>query len=66
MIILVLNHYDKSLDIKDFDLSFVRGLSLEDGCATLTNFTAYLISKGIEHLIEKTKIHKYLSSLWWR
>ena len=49
--------FDKSLDIKDFDLSFVRGLSLEDGSATLTNFSAYLISKGIEHLIEKTKIH---------
>jgi anhydro-N-acetylmuramic acid kinase len=50
--------FDKSLDIKDFDLSFARGLTLEDGCATLTNFSAYLISKGIEHLIEKTKIHK--------
>ena len=49
--------FDKSLDIKDFDISFVRGLTLEDGSATLTNFSAYLISKGIEHLIEKTKIH---------
>ena len=47
--------FDKSLDIKDFDLSFVRGLTLEDGSATLTNFSAYLISKGIEYLIEKTK-----------
>ena len=41
--------FDKSLDIKDFDISFARGLSLEDGCATITNFTAYLIAKGIEH-----------------
>ena len=41
--------YDKSLDIKDFDISFSRGLSFEDGCATITNFTAYLIAKGIEH-----------------
>ena len=47
--------FDKSLDIKDFDLSFARGRTLEDGCATLTNFSAYLISKGIEYLIEKTK-----------
>jgi anhydro-N-acetylmuramic acid kinase len=39
----------KSLDIKDFDISFARGLSLENGCATITNFTAYLIAKGIEH-----------------
>ena len=43
--------YDKSLDIKDFDISFARGLSLEDGCATITNFTAYLIAKGIKHAI---------------
>ncbi len=42
--------YDISLDIKDFDLSFIRGLSLEDGCATITNFTAYLISNGIKYL----------------
>ena len=44
-----INSFKKSLDIKDFDISFARGLSLEDGCATITNFTAYLISKGIEH-----------------
>ena len=44
-----INSFDKSLDVKDFDISFARGLSLEDGCATITNFTAYLIAKGIEH-----------------
>ncbi len=37
----------KSYDIKDFDLSFSRGLSLEDGAATLTEFTAEIISKKI-------------------
>ena len=41
--------FKKSLDIKDFDISFARGLSLEDGCATITKFTAYLIAKGIEY-----------------
>ena len=46
----IINTYDKSLDIKDFDLSFVRGLSLEDGCSTLTNFTAFLISEGLKNL----------------
>ena len=40
--------YGKSLDVKDFDLSFVKGLSLEDGCATITKFSAHLIAKGIE------------------
>ena len=44
-----IDNFDKSLDVKDFDISFARGLSLEDGCATITNFTAYLIAKGIEH-----------------
>ena len=44
-----IDSFDKSLDVKDFDISFARGLSLEDGCATITNFTAYLIAKGIEH-----------------
>tara|TARA_B100000674_G_scaffold208097_1_gene170232 strand:+ start:492 stop:1640 length:1149 start_codon:yes stop_codon:yes gene_type:complete len=39
--------YDKSLDIKNYDISFARGLSLEDGCATITKFTAYLIAEGL-------------------
>ena len=51
--------FDKSLDIKDFDISFARGLSLEDGCATITNFTAYLIAKGLEHAA-KNKNMKFL------
>ena len=45
--------YKNSLDVKDFDISFCRGLSLEDGCATITNFTAYLIAKGIEYSHQK-------------
>ena len=45
--------YTQSLDIKDFDISFVKGLSLEDGCSTITNFTGYLIAKGIEYLNKK-------------
>ena len=44
-----IDSFDKSLDVKDFDISFARGLSLENGCATITNFTAYLIAKGIEY-----------------
>ena len=38
------------MDINDFDISFVKGLSLEDGCATLTEFTAYLISEGLKKI----------------
>ena len=48
-----LDTYSKSLDINDFDISFVRGLSLEDGCATITKFTAYLISEGIKFISKK-------------
>ena len=44
--------FEKSLDINDFDLSFVKGLNFEDGCATLTNFTAFLISQGIKYTIK--------------
>jgi anhydro-N-acetylmuramic acid kinase len=29
--------------VKDFDLSFVRGLSLEDGAATLTEYTSEIL-----------------------
>ena len=42
------NNKDKlSFDINDFDISFSRGLSLEDGAATLTKFTANIISEAI-------------------
>ena len=36
-----------SFDIKDFDLSFVRGLSLKDGLSTLTDFSATIIYQSI-------------------
>jgi len=42
-----IDSFEQSLDVKDFDISFARGLTLEDGCATITNFTAYLIAKGV-------------------
>ena len=51
--------YSNSLDVKDFDNSFARGLSFENGCSTITNFTGYLIAKGIENMSNNIKI-KYL------
>ena len=36
-----------SFDVKDFDLNFAHGLSLEDGLSTLTDFTASLIYQSI-------------------
>ena len=38
----------KSYDIKDFDTSFVRGLSLEDGAATLTEYTSEILQKHLK------------------
>ncbi len=46
----------ESLDINDFDITFAKGLSLEDGCATLTKFTAYLISEGLKKIDELNNI----------
>ncbi len=54
-----IDSYTKSLDVKDFDNSFARGLSLENGCSTITNFTGYLIARGIENTAANNKI-KYL------
>ncbi len=37
----------KSLDVNDFDISFARGLSIENGAATITEITAEILSKSI-------------------
>ena len=37
-----------SLDIKDFDINFVKGLSVEDALANLNFFTAKIISENIK------------------
>ena len=43
----IIKKNNSSFDIKDFNLNFVRGLSLEDGLSTLTDFTASLIHQSI-------------------
>ena len=47
---------EESMDINDFDISFVKGLSLEDGCATLTEFSAYLISESLKKINQMNSI----------
>jgi len=37
----------KSFDTSDFDISFAKGLSLEDGAATITELTSDIISKKL-------------------
>ena len=41
------SYYEKSMDTKDFDIFFAKGLSLENGTSTITDFTAKLISDGM-------------------
>ena len=52
------NYNNLSFDVKNFDLNFVRGLSLEDGLSTLTDFTASLISQSIVTSIKFDKDKK--------
>ena len=51
-------NFRKSLDIKDFDLSLVRGLSLGDGAATLTDFTAGTLCFYIAFPIKKDEVDR--------
>ncbi len=44
-----------SLDVNDFDISFARGLSLEDGAATLTDFTGHIIGAALLNLLSNVK-----------
>jgi len=43
----------KSFDVNDFDISFVRGLSVSDGAATLTDFTASIIGEELSLSLNK-------------
>ena len=52
-----IKNLNNSLDIKNFDISFVRGLCLEDGCATITKYTAYLISEGLKKIDKINKLN---------
>ena len=45
--------YENSLDVSDFDIFFAKGLSIENGASTITDFTAKLISEGIDYVHSK-------------
>jgi len=47
------NQNTLSFDVNDFDVSFARGLSLEDGATTLTDFTARIIGTALFSLLPK-------------
>ena len=56
------SNYEKSLDVKDFDIFFAKGLSLENGASTVTNFTATLIANGMNyaHKMSHPRMCKWL------
>lgn len=43
----------KSIDREQFSIESARGLSLEDGAATLTAFTAAAVARAVDHLPER-------------
>ncbi|MCP1470704.1 anhydro-N-acetylmuramic acid kinase [Sphingobium sp. OAS761] len=48
----------KSIDREAFSIAATQGMSLEDGAATLTAFTAAAVARAIDHLPERpTHIH---------
>jgi len=47
-----------SFDVNDFDVSFARGLSLEDGAATLTDFTSKIIGAELTSVSVNLKINQ--------
>ncbi|MEC3910865.1 anhydro-N-acetylmuramic acid kinase [Sphingobium sp. CR2-8] len=48
----------KSIDREQFSIAAVAGLSLEDGAATLTAFTAAAVARGVDHLADRpTRIY---------
>ena len=50
------NKEKNSFDTNDFDISFIRGLNLEDGAATLTNFTASIIAEELTMYLKKLNL----------
>jgi len=49
------NQSTLSFDVNSFDISFARGISLEDGAATLTDFTASVIGEALITLLSSLK-----------
>ena len=49
------NKNSLSFDTKDFDLNFVRGLSLEDGAATLTDYSGRIVGTALFRLLSRAK-----------
>ena len=51
--ILIEKKNQNSFDTSDFDISFSRGLSLEDGAATLTEFSQSILGERLSQILKK-------------
>ena len=51
----------KSYDVKDFDPSFVIGLSIEDGAATLTEYTSEILCNNLKMTHEDSDVNIIIS-----
>ena len=51
-----------SFDVNDFEINFLRGLDLEDGASTITDFTSIIIASNLSNVILKSnqKISKVI------
>ncbi len=49
------NKKNLSFDTKDFEINFLRGLTVEDGAATLTDLTGIIIGAGLFSLLSDIK-----------
>ncbi len=49
------NQKNLSFDTKDFSLGFIRGLDLDDGAATITEFTARIIGSELTDFLSQAK-----------
>ena len=43
-----------SFDVNDFEINFLRGLDLEDGASTITDFTSIIIASNLSNVILKS------------
>tara|TARA_Y100001970_G_scaffold10199_1_gene12047 strand:+ start:15 stop:1175 length:1161 start_codon:yes stop_codon:yes gene_type:complete len=53
-----------TFDVKDFDISYLKDLSLKDGAATITNFTGNIIGKDIASYIADKYIEDKRLAQW--
>ena len=51
----------KSYDVKDFDSSFFKNLSLEDGAATLTEYTSEILYNQLKKSLPKSIENIFIS-----